>query len=228
MYRTLVLYVLHQDNDRVHHFLRHAIFNDENTDFVIIINDPDIVLRDVPDHVRVISRSNVGYDFGGWSDALEQIDLNHYDYFVFVNSSVWGPFLSEHPGKQWTDIYIDGLRGNIKLFGSTINTAIRPHVQSYIFAIDRQTLRYLMDVHIFSTKHYAASFQDAIMSKEVEMSNKIIQKGWNIGSLLRLYKDIDFTRDSYPHYDDVMYPAYRDTLWTSDEVVFIKGNRFGH
>ena len=39
------------------------------------------------------------------------------------------------------------LNNNIKLFGSTINTISEPynkaHVQSYIFAMDKETLKYL-------------------------------------------------------------------------------------
>lgn len=230
MHKTLVLYVFHQHSNRVRHFLEHAVFKDDDTDFIIIINDPDIVLQDVPDHVRLISRTNIGYDFGGWSDALEQIDLDHYDYFIFVNSSVYGPFLSQYPGKRWTDVYIDGLRGNVRLFGSTINLDTHPHVQSYIFAMNRQTLDYLMDVNIFSTKHYAISLHDAIVSKEIGMSRKIIQKGWNIGSFLALYDNFDFIKDVYngPGYGDVMYPKYENKRWTRDELVFIKGNRFGY
>ena len=40
---------------------------------------------------------------------------------------------------------------------------------------------------------YATSFNDAIWCKEVLMSRKIIDNGWNISSLLPLYQNVDFT-----------------------------------
>ena len=130
------------------YFIENAIFNDENIDFIIISN-------------------NKGYDFGGWSDALLENDLyKNYNNFIFVNSSVIGPFISHKHDCKWTDIYINGLRDNVKLFGSTINTCGDPlnksHVQSYIFSMNKNTLKYLINCEIFSMKNYAKTFNQAI------------------------------------------------------------------
>jgi hypothetical protein len=64
------------------------------------------------------------------------------------------------------------------------------------------------------------------------MSRKVIEKGWNIGSLLPLYRGVDFTfRGKGPEeygiefLDDVMYERYRNKLWRDEELIFIKGNR---
>ena len=160
-----------------------------------------------------------------------------YEHFIFVNSSVIGPFTTSYFTGKWTDIYINGLtRNNIKLFGSTINTIQDPiyksHVQSYIFSLDKEGLQYLIDCEIFSITNYATTFEDAIWQKEVLMSRKIIEHGWNIGSLFTHYNDIDFTfRDkSLNDYHiqflgDIMYPQYRNRLWNDCQLVFIKGNR---
>jgi hypothetical protein len=109
-----------------------------------------------------------------------------------------GPFIPPYCKTRWTDVYINGLNNNnIKLFGSTINTIGNPlqlsHVQSYIFSMDKRTLIYLIKCEIFSMTNYAATFNDAIFKKEVLMSRKIIENNWNIGSLLRQYKNVDFT-----------------------------------
>ena len=78
----------------------------------------------------------------------------------------------------------------------------------------------------------ALTFQEAIWNKEVLMSRKILERGWNIGSLLQYYHGIDFTfldkspsDYSIPFLDDVMYPQYEDRLWQRERIVFIKGNR---
>jgi hypothetical protein len=224
-------------NDRVLHFLSKCIFYDENVDFIVISNDKNNKFE-VPSYVKKIHRDNVGYDFGGWSDALLVDKLYmKYDQFIFVNSSVMGPFIPSYYKGKWTDIYLDGLRENVKLFGSTINTMGDPsnksHVQSYIFSMDKTTLEYLIDGEIFSTTHYAKTFDQAIREKEILMSRKIIEKGWNIGSLLPCYQKVDFTFSTkkpkdydIKFLDNVMCnDRYHNTLWNEYQLVFIKGNK---
>jgi len=236
MPKLLVLYVFHVYNYRVKHFINNCIFNDENVDFIVISNDKTNVFV-VPDYVKTLLRDNIGYDFGGWSDALLTNNLyENYDNFIFVNSSVIGPFIPSYYKEKWTNIYINGLQNNIKLFGSTINTCNKPlndsHVQSYIFSMDKVTLKYLIDCEIFSTTNYANTFHDAIWQKEVLMSRKIIENKWNIGSLLPLYNNVDFTFTNIKPQDydieflgDIMFPNFRNSLWNEHELAFIKGNR---
>ena len=236
MTKTLVLYVFHIYNDRVKHFINKCIFYDENVDFIIISNDKNNSFN-IPYYVKTLFRDNIGYDFGGWSDALLTNNLyENYDNFIFVNSSVMGPFIPSYYKDKWTDIYINGLQNNVKLFGSTINTCCDPinqsHVQSYIFSMDKHTLQYLINCQIFSMSNYAQTFHDAIWNKEVLMSRKILENKWNIASLMNYYKNVDFTFiDKKPEdYDinftnDIMYPEHKNILWNVYEVVFIKGNR---
>ena len=183
-------------------------------------------------------RDNNGFDFGGWSEALLLDNLYlKYDYFIFVNSSVSGPFMANYPNHKWTDVFINGLKDNVKLFGSTINTCCEPleysHVQSYIFSMDKQTLEYLIECEIFTVKKYTQTLVETIFEKEILMSRKIIEKGWNIGSLLKYYEGVDFTfKEKKPEdYDidftanDLMYEHHRWKIWNENEVVFVKGNR---
>lgn len=235
MNKLLVLYVFHDYNYRVKHFIENCIFKDENVDFIIISNNKNNTI-DAPDYVKTLFRENIGYDFGGWSDALLTANLyENYDNFIFVNSSVIGPFIPGYCKDKWTDIYINGLQNNVKLFGSTINTCGDPlnksHVQSYIFSMNKTTLKYLINCEIFSITNYAKTFNDAIL-KEVLMSRKIIENSWNIGSLLLYYKDVDFTFSckkpseyNMEFLDDVMFPCFKNTLWHIYDIVFIKGNR---
>jgi lipopolysaccharide biosynthesis protein len=236
MEKVLVLYVFHIFNERVDHFIKNAIFKDENVDFIVISNDKNNKIN-VPSYVKTMFRDNIGFDFGGWSDALLINDLyKNYDKFIFVNSSVMGPYIPSYCREKWTDVYINGLKDNIKLFGSTINTCCNPlresHVQSYIFSMDKITLEYLIQQHIFSMTYYANNFAEAIYYKEILMSTKILENKWNIGSLFEYYKDVDFTfSDKTPEdyninfLDDIMYPHHRNKLWNDYQLVFIKGNR---
>jgi len=236
MTKTLVLYVFHIFNDRVKHFIKNGIFNSEDVDFILISNDKNFVF-DVSSNVKTLVRDNIGYDFGGWSDALLINNLyKNYENFIFVNSSVIGPFMPSYYTKKWTDIFINGLQNNIKLFASTINAVNDPvnkaHVQSYIFSMDKITLEYLINCEIFSMTNYAETFKDAVWKKEVLMSRKIIENNWNIGSLLPYYSNVDFTfKNKKPEdynivfLNDIMYPKFKDTLWNNYDLVFVKGNR---
>lgn len=233
--KLLVLYVFHEYNERVEHFIEKCIFYDKDVDFILISNNKSNFKHKYYANVKVLFRDNIGYDFGGWSEALLTYNLyENYSHFIFVNSSVMGPFIKS--GK-WTDMYINGLKDNVKLFGSTINadgsktidgSSAQSHVQSYIFAIDKNTLKYLMDCDIFSITNYAATFNDAIFKKEVLMSRKIIENNWNIGSLMNYYKDVDFTSNnsSVELLGDIMWPHCHLKLWNKYEIIFIKGNRF--
>lgn len=235
--KTLVLYVFHVMNERVKYFLDNCIFQDENVEFIVISNDKNNIFT-VPSYVKTVFRENIGYDFGGWSDVLLTNNLYlNYDHFIFANSSIIGPFLGDSFQGKWTDIYLNGLENNIKLFGSTINTCRDPlhksHVQSYIFSMNRETLDYLIYCQIFSITNYAITMGEAIWNKEVLMSRKIIENGWNIGSLFNYYNGVDFTfksrsPDSYSieFLDDIMYKEFKEsTLWNLTDIVFTKGNR---
>ena len=127
--KTVVLYTFNVYNDRVEFFVKHGIFKSDNVDFVIICNDLEFKINTLPDYVTYINRPNIGFDFGAWSDAL----LNYYyadkdyDTYIFVNSSVYGPFIrkdekDKKDDTRWTDIFCNGLTDDIKLFGVTIYT----------------------------------------------------------------------------------------------------------
>lgn len=241
MPKTLVLFVYHEYNKRVQHFVEKSIFCDSNVDFVLICNGT-APPPNLPSYVHVLIRPNIGFDFGGWSHALlfETEDgkkiYEKYDSFVFVNSSVIGPFLQPGFSGPWTNVFLNGLKGNVKLFGSTINCCDDPltkaHVQSYLFAMRKETLEYLIAVEIFSTSKYAETFTEAIWGKEVEMSRKVLARGWNIGCLLPQYKGVDFTfttKKLSAYYNvtwhDVMNRESRNVAWNEYQLVFVKGNR---
>ena len=121
--KTVVLYTFNVYNDRVVFFVKHGIFKSDDVDFVIICNDLEFKIDNLPDYVTYINRPNIGYDFGAWSDALLNYHYRDKDYdtYIFVNSSVYGPFIRKQD-TRWTDIFCNGLTDDIKLFGVSIYT----------------------------------------------------------------------------------------------------------
>lgn len=239
--KILIPYVFHIYNNRVKYFFKTCIFESPNIDFLIICNNKTIQFEeDLPkfNNIFVFKRDNLGYDFGGWSDGILTNNLyKNYTHFIFCNSSIVGPFLNPNFQGKWTDIYIDGLhRNNCKLFGSTINTIYVPelfsHIQTYIFSTDLEALEYLIDEEIFRLGKYTKTISDTVLSKEILMSRKIIDNNWNIGCLLPIYKNVDFTLKTKNEnskniylYGDLMTVNCIQKLWTVYNLVFIKGNR---
>lgn len=94
--------------------------------------------------------------------------------------------------------------------------------------MDASTLQFLIDSQIFSLTNYSNNFLHTIHNKEILMSKLILLKNWNIGCLLKKYKNIDFT--NIKQFDlskctDVMLSKYHNIEWNEYELVFIKGNR---
>jgi hypothetical protein len=236
MVKLLILYVFHIYNKRVNYFINNCIFYNPDIDFVVVSNGVKNVK--IPDYATFFYRENIGFDFGGWSDALLTNDLyKKYDYFLFVNSSVMGPFLPKEKRNTWPLYYLNGLKyNNVKLFGSTINAVNNrtqtSHVQSYIFSMNINTLDFLIKHQIFSKTNYSKTLNDAIINKEILMSRKIIENGWNIGSLLKIYNGVNFRNvnayiNRIKFFDDVMYAKFYEKLWRPSQLIFIKGNRYG-
>lgn len=237
---VLVIYTFFEAGPLPEAFIEKAIFKDEYVDFLVVYNHPsDKIPYKLPKYVKKLYRKNQGFDFGAWSYGLEH-DKNYekYDYFIFVNASVEGPHVPANSFfKKWTDYYVNGIKENIHLFGSTINCAdlstnIHPstiaHVQSYIFCLDRKAVKYLRDCKIFDTENFTKDKIDTIIYKEIEMSRKIIEKGWNIGCLHKYYKGtnfIDLSKNTIQYLGDVMTVSSRNVFWTPEELIFVKGNR---
>lgn len=237
--KLLVLYVAHSYNNRVKHFLEKAVFEDPSIDWVFIYNG----LQDsfpIPPYMKKFKRENIGFDFGGWSDYLlhDPSIQTSYDYYLFINSSAYGPYISPSYSGKWTDIFIQGLQHNTKLFGCTINTVMDPlhksHIQSYVFSMDSEALHYLIQEKTFTTQHYHRTMHEAVWNGEIRMSQLIVKKGWNIGCTWSRFKDVDFTFQSKPlseypysliYINDPLWPEFENGLWTRENLVFVKGNR---
>jgi hypothetical protein len=239
--KVLIIYVFHEYNSRVEYFIKNGLIKDPNIQFVFVCNNLDFKLE-IPD-VIFMNRPNIGYDFGAWSHGLLTDNLyKQFDRFIFLNSSVIGPFLPSYYTGTWIDAFLSGL-SHVKLFGCTINclTTYEEYrykrtienfmltcVQSYAFCMDKEALEYLITKNIFSISDFTQTFEETIEDREIRMSTEILRANWNIGCLMKQYSGIDFRKleQQEKWLDDTVYPqGFHGNTHHPYELIFLKGNR---
>ncbi len=157
-----------------------------------------------------------------------------FDYFIFLNSSITGPFLPTYSKEEWPMIFINMLNVDILLSGITINCDkwiyqgdLPAHVQSMLFCVNSNTLQYLIEKNIFNPTVFITDKNQLVCDCEVRMSHEIFNKGGNIACLMKIYQNTDFRsgkidfRCSDPWYNN---NVHGDTLHPY-ETIFFKNNR---
>lgn len=213
------------------YFLKNAIL--DKVDYYIIINGKSSVTINSKPNIKVLHRENKGYDFGGYSYALKQLNRN-YEYYFFMNTSVCGPY----GVKDWTEPFIKLFNtDDVKVVGTTINiykvnNTLKPHVQSMFFCIPHDYLQYLNTKDFFNEDTINKyTMIEVINNKEVMLSSNALKNNWNINCILDKYKGLDYrmieadinptSRDGDPYYKN----GYFGKSIEKEEVIFFKNNR---
>jgi lipopolysaccharide biosynthesis protein len=222
----------------------------DNIDYYFIINGDCTVSIPTRSNIQIIYRENKGFDFGSYSCAVKQI-INKYDYYVFMNTSVRGPFLIDG-SKPWIDYFIELFNtDDIKIVGTSINIfpisrfdgnnldeiyghpPPHTHVQSMFFCIDNEYYEYLKSKNFFieETMNDITTIDKIIIYKEFGLSQLALNNGWNINCILSHYKDIDYREikedfNSTSYYGDPYYPnRYFGKSIDPFQVIFYKISR---
>lgn len=88
--------------------------------------------------VIMATRNNTCWDLETVRRVMHDdiVDLNQYDYFVYVNCGTSGPsrLWADLP---WTDLLLERLNAKVKMSGLTLSCATSdPHIQSMVYALD--------------------------------------------------------------------------------------------
>lgn len=134
-----------------------------------------------------ILKNNAGRDFGSVAQALQALinEAQPEDYILVRNRSTWGPLAD-----GWYKRYIDLLDSSdqLGLVGSKINLTDHPwrkrthntaHVQTYVYA---SQWKYLSSLLPGFPGREAANHVEAILQGEIELSQEILKRGWNIAA----------------------------------------------
>ncbi len=201
--RVLVVYVFADTHSlsksNLEYFIRVAVLKTKNVDYYIIlqqINDTHVnekSLPKLPSYAYYIQHENKCFDLGtiGWFILSGKINRNNYKYFIFLNSSVRGPYLvSYYQLNEWYYAFTNRLNDYIKLVGPTISCQTSPHVQSYFWATDNKGLTLLLnDKNIFACHKTQVQ---TIYNAEIPATQVIFKAGFGIDSLMKKYQGFDF------------------------------------
>jgi hypothetical protein len=175
------------------------------------INDPPLL----PSNARFLLHRNECFDLGtvGWVLRTQIKDLTQYTYFIWLNSSVRGPFLPPflRENLHWTLPFTSKLSSSssstfhtstrrrttqvkpeVKLVGATINCGgaqglpPAPHVQSYVTATDAIGVKLLLaSPDVFRCWKKMA---DVVVHSEIGASRAIFDAGYTIDCLMSRYQ----------------------------------------
>ncbi|KAI3398551.1 hypothetical protein diail_9075 [Diaporthe ilicicola] len=156
--RPLITYVYSESQEsrrNLKFFLDHGLH--AAADFVFILNgetNADSLIPDVPE-IRVVRRNNTCYDLGSHAEVLLKDDLwRRYSRFILMNASVRGPFMPTWAdGLCWTERLLSKITQDVKLVGTSLNCWPTPHVQSMVWATDREGLSLLLNPPATSPRH---------------------------------------------------------------------------
>ena len=214
--RTAVIYHYYNYNVNLDFFLKcGGLLNDENCDFFFISNKnenliPEELTKDYP-NVYFLNRENKNYDFGGYGELVynDIFEEDKYEYFVFINETACGPFLtSRDKNVPWYEHFTSRLNDSTKIFGSSLHPFFGgdfiPHVQGWCFCIDKVGMKIAKASAVFIKHEEEKPKPVMVFEKEVKLSQMILREGYNIDCFNPHYTGIDWQVLDWANTDEQM------------------------
>jgi hypothetical protein len=239
--RVLIMYVWAdidvQSLGNLQFFVRHGVREAQPADYYFILQKINHTLVDesrlpqLPPNAHYIQHENECYDIGtfGWFLSQNITNTTLYKYFIFMNSSIRGPFLVpyfENIGIWWFEIFIRRLTDEIKLVGPSINCEKRPHVQSYLMVTDQVGFSLLTDkeTEVFRCHD---NYDRAVFYGETAISQLLLRANYQIGSLQSKYQGWDFRKPENHDCNGRISPIFYDNRFDGIshdpfELIFVK------
>lgn len=182
--KTLVSYVYYETEyakNNLKFFIDNGIFKSNDVDFYITINGYKCSL-DIPEYknVKILRKKNKCYDIGRHGEIISKINKNNYKYFVFLNSSIRGPYTKNN--ESWVDIFTSKINNLVKLVGVNKSDWKNLHIQSMLFATDRIGLDIILPSLTCKKNH-----DDAVNNGELKISKLITDRGFKLDSMINTH-----------------------------------------
>jgi hypothetical protein len=235
--------------DNLIYFLSVGIIDEH--DYYIVIAGGCTIKLPLKENIFYIKTVNKNNDYGGYSEFIKTAaqKLQIYKFFIFINSSVRGPFLPNYSAPDWTVPFIKKLSNDTHLVGSSINalpinseyskilgeiSSYHPpftHVQTTSYALTSEALNHLISLGFFDIARLMSK-EEVIAFYELRLSKEIIKNGWNFSSSAPLYDDKDYrnqhvlTENNSAVNGDVLFKkGFMGRTLNPYDLIFIKVNR---
>ena len=224
MSKSIIFYTYYQSKSsdyNLNYFVK-CIKYSEFIDYIIIINGYNCNIK-IPnyDNLKILKRDNIGFDTGGHKAALDTItDLNEYDYFFFLNSSVTGPFFkNKSDDKNWTHFFTEKITNDVKLVSTSIcflkqtdKGGYGPKAEGFFCVTDLIGLKLMLNEGNIFCNH--KTFEDAIINGEYGKTRCMFKHNYNIDCMLQKYQNIDW-RNSKNWDNNKLWYNKPASLWPS-------------
>lgn len=202
----------HSYIDNFLHFIQFA-YRPELNYLIVIAGTVSIKLPQAR-NIAYFSAKNQNFDYGGYAQAIKNLKFeSNYANFIFVNSSVRGPFLPPHFPKTWANHLLDIRSDSVGIVGTAIsltpshhaiskmyhkkygyverNKNVLAHVQSTCYAISQSVLCALIKDGFYDA-HEALSKDETVRDYEIRLSQILLAQGLNLKCMLPEYNKPDY------------------------------------
>lgn len=237
--KILVIYAYHESpgaKANLDFFNKYGLYRTEDVTYQLFINGPTCSVKLCNRWSKVKYRNNIGLDFGAWHQALNEVNINEYTHFIFMNDTIRGPFKE----KRWIKKFLDLIDESTKLvglsiccykgyMGHTLFHDYMPHVQSMLLCTDKIGLNIIYPKIINNSNLDRAA---TIALKEIGASKEILNANYNIRAILKKFQ-ADYREKhnrqinaNNGHGGDPWYEnSYFGETINFKDMIFVKSNR---
>lgn len=236
-----------------------------NTDFTVVVSGDTCtpckallpLLKPVPaDQLRhgvaaawssvgltILHRSqNEGMDIAAHNATLlwnaSTKNARKYQKYIFLNSSVRGPFLPSYmpPAWQWTQAFTSKITGLVKVVSSSLVClppvdagGEGPKVESWAFATDSEGLKILEEEGVLGTRTCKLCDDGIVVMGEYGLSKALLKRGLKFATLMSRYaQDTDWREPKHWQCNNQVHPSrsgtYDSITMHPFETIFIKAS----
>ena len=194
-------------------------------------------------HFDMLHRAeNEGMDIAAHNVTLMYLkhlgNIQTYKYFMFLNSSVKGPFFPKWVPKNWhwTRAFTDRLSDVVKAASASLTCLPSidaggpgPRLESWAFAVDSLGLDLLMQGGVFDIRSCKLCPDGVVVQGEYGLTKVLFDHGYNVATLLSMYPyDIDWRDPQHWSCNDNVHPSrhgtYDHITMHPFETVFVKSS----
>ncbi|MDA9091428.1 rhamnan synthesis F family protein [Porticoccaceae bacterium] len=247
--KLALIYHYYELNDEYRDNLIHFVSKvwSQYLDLYIVVAGHSSVSIPVKKNIHILTVENKNNDYGGYSDLVNSglLSLDVYDLYIFINSSVRGPFLPDFVETDWTDLFFNKIQEGFGLVGITMNELPAnskysapyfperveaenlSHIQTTVYALSKEALNYLVNTGFYAEKEFLSK-NEVVANYEVGLTKILKSGGFRIVSLIRPpsafakgYQN-NFSSDSG---DILSLNGYYCRTLSPYELLFVKVNR---